>query len=78
MARDAAMPTASTIFTEGVCKCREAGVPAYGRVRVKKLLIVEQILERMKALGLNRSKLAAKMEVSPARITPMMDGLPAP
>ena len=43
-------------------------------VEVKKLLIVEQILERMKALGLNRSKLAAKMEVSPARITTMMDG----
>jgi len=28
----------------------------------------------MKALGLNRSQLAAKMEVSPARITTMMDG----
>ncbi len=44
------------------------------KVVVKKLLIVEQILERMKALGLNRTKLAAKMEVSSARITTMMDG----
>jgi transcriptional regulator with XRE-family HTH domain len=44
------------------------------KVTVKKLLIVEQILERMKALGLNRSKLAARMEVSPARVTTMMDG----
>jgi transcriptional regulator with XRE-family HTH domain len=44
------------------------------KVVVKKLLIVEQILERMKALGLNRSKLAAKMEISPARVTTMMDG----
>lgn len=44
------------------------------KVTVKKLLIVEQILERMKALGLNRTKLAAKMEVSSARITAMMGG----
>jgi len=44
------------------------------KVVVKKLLIVEQILERMKALGLNRSKLAARMEISPARVTTMMDG----
>ncbi len=44
------------------------------KVTVKKLLIVEQILERMKSLGLNRTKLAAKMEVSSARITTMMDG----
>jgi transcriptional regulator with XRE-family HTH domain len=44
------------------------------KVTVKKLLIVERILERMKALGLNRSQLATKMEVSPARITTMMDG----
>ena len=39
------------------------------KVTMKKLLIVEQILERMKALGLNRSKLAAQMEISPARVT---------
>lgn len=44
------------------------------KVTVKKLLIVERILERMKALGLNRSQLATKMEVSSARITTMMDG----
>ena len=44
------------------------------KVTVKKLLIVEQILERMKALGLNRSKLAARMEISPARVTTMMNG----
>lgn len=44
------------------------------KVTMKKLLIVERILERMKALGLNRSQLAAKMEVSPARITTMMNG----
>lgn len=44
------------------------------KVTKKKLLIVELILGRMKALGLNRSQLAAKMEVSPARITTMMDG----
>jgi plasmid maintenance system antidote protein VapI len=44
------------------------------KVTRKKLLIVELILGRMKALGLNRSQLAAKMEVSPARITTMMDG----
>ena len=42
------------------------------KVTVKKLLIVEQILERMKALDLNRSKLAAQMEISPARVTTMM------
>jgi len=44
------------------------------KVTMKKLLIVEMILGRMKALGLNRIQLAAKMEVSPARITTMMDG----
>jgi len=44
------------------------------KVTVKKLLIVERLLERMKALGLNRSRLAGKMGVSPARITTMMDG----
>lgn len=44
------------------------------KVTVKKLLIVEQILERMKGLGMNRTKLAGKMEVSTARITAMMDG----
>ncbi len=44
------------------------------KVTVKKLLIVERILERMKALGLNRSRLAGKMGISPARVTTMMDG----
>lgn len=44
------------------------------KVTMKKLLIVERILERMKALGLNRSQLAARMNVSSARITTMMDG----
>ncbi len=44
------------------------------KVVVKKLFIVEQLLERMKALGLNRSKLAARMEISPARVTTIMDG----
>ena len=44
------------------------------KVTVKKLLIVERILERMKALGLNRTQLASKMEVSSARITTMKDG----
>ncbi len=44
------------------------------KVVVKKLLIVEQLLERMKAIGLNRCKLAEKMAVSPARITSMLDG----
>ena len=41
---------------------------------MKKLLIVEQILERMKALGLNRSQLAARIGFIPARVTTMMDG----
>lgn len=44
------------------------------KVTVKKLLIVERLLERMKALGLNRTQLAAKMGVSSARVTTMMDG----
>jgi len=44
------------------------------KVTVKKLLIVERLLDRMKALGLNRTRLAEKMSVSPARITTMMDG----
>ena len=44
------------------------------KVVVKKLLIVEQLLERMKSIGLNRCKLAEKMAVSPARITSMLDG----
>lgn len=44
------------------------------KVVVKKLLIVEQLLTRMKALGLNRSKLAKRMEVSSARVTTMLDG----
>lgn len=44
------------------------------RVTVKKLLITEKLLERMQALGLNRKQLASNMEVSPARITTMMDG----
>lgn len=41
---------------------------------VKKLLIVEQLLERMKSIGINRTKLAERMEVSPARVTSMLDG----
>jgi transcriptional regulator with XRE-family HTH domain len=41
---------------------------------VKKLLIVEQLLERMKSIGINRTKLAERMEVSPARVTTMLDG----
>jgi len=44
------------------------------KVVVKKLLIAEQLLERMKAIGLNRCKLAEKMTMSPARITSMLDG----
>lgn len=44
------------------------------KVTVKKLLIVERLLERMRALGLNRTQLAAKMGVSSARVTTMMDG----
>lgn len=44
----------------------------FQKVTVKKLLIVEQILKRMKALGLNRSKLAARMEISPARVTAVL------
>jgi transcriptional regulator with XRE-family HTH domain len=44
------------------------------KVTVKKLLIVERLLERMKALGLSRTHLAAKMGVSSARVTTMMDG----
>lgn len=44
------------------------------KVTVKKLLIVERLLARMKELGLNRSQLAEKMGVSSARITTMMDG----
>lgn len=44
------------------------------KVVVKKLLIVEQLIERMKAIGLNRCMLAEKMAVSPARITSMLDG----
>lgn len=44
------------------------------RVVVKKLSIVEQLLARMKALGLNRTKLAERMEITPARVTTMLDG----
>jgi plasmid maintenance system antidote protein VapI len=44
------------------------------KVVVKKLLIVEQLLERMKSIGINRTKLAERMEVSPARVTSMLDG----
>lgn len=44
------------------------------KVTVKKLLIVERLLERMKILGLNRTQLAAKMGISSARVTTMMDG----
>ena len=44
------------------------------KVVLKKLGIVEQILERMEALGLKRGKLADKMEVSPARVTTMLNG----
>ncbi|NJM39115.1 MAG: hypothetical protein HC845_15370 [Akkermansiaceae bacterium] len=44
------------------------------KVVMKKLLIVEQLLERMKAIGLNRSKFAEKMSISSARVTSMLDG----
>ncbi len=44
------------------------------RVEVKKLQVVESLLRAMKSLGMNRSQLAEKMGVSPARITSMLDG----
>lgn len=44
------------------------------KVEGEKLLIMEKILERMELLKMKRKDLAAAMEVSPARITAMLDG----
>lgn len=44
------------------------------KVEVKKLLFVEQILRKMKDLGMKRKDLAENMKVAPARITKMLRG----
>jgi len=44
------------------------------KVEVKKLLFVEQVLRRMKDLGMKRKNLAEKMQVTPARVTKMLRG----
>lgn len=44
------------------------------RATVRKLLIVEQIFERMNLLGLSHADLAAKMHVTEETVAAMMDG----
>lgn len=44
------------------------------RVEMKKLKVVEMILHSMKALGMNRTQLAEKMEVGSSRVTTMLNG----
>ncbi len=44
------------------------------RVEVKKLQLAGKIFATMKSLGLNQTKLAKKMDVSPSRITTLLDG----
>lgn len=44
------------------------------RVEKKKLQIAGMICKQMEAMGLNRTKLAKKMEVNPSRVTAMLDG----
>lgn len=44
------------------------------RVEVKKLQIAGMLCKAMDTMGLNRKKLAAKMEVKPSRVTAMLDG----
>jgi transcriptional regulator with XRE-family HTH domain len=43
-------------------------------VEFRKLIIVEELLQFMKREGINRSELAARMEVPPSRITKMLSG----
>ena len=40
----------------------------------RKLMIVEELLALMKERGINRSKLAKRMDVQPSRVTAMMTG----
>jgi len=44
------------------------------RVEKTQLLIMEKLLHCMKKMGLNRSKLAEEMNVSPAAVTKMLRG----
>jgi transcriptional regulator with XRE-family HTH domain len=43
-------------------------------VEFRKLIVVEELLQFMKREGINRSELAARMEVPPSRITKMLTG----
>jgi transcriptional regulator with XRE-family HTH domain len=43
-------------------------------VEFRKLIVVEELLQFMKREGINRSELAARMEVPPSRITKMLSG----
>lgn len=45
-----------------------------GEVEFRKLIVVEELLQFMKREGINRSELAARMEVPPSRITKMLSG----
>lgn len=45
-----------------------------GEIEFRKLIVVEELLQYMKRDGINRSELAARMEVPPSRITKMLDG----
>ncbi len=44
------------------------------QVEIRKLNIVEELLQFMKLKGINRSELAQRMEVGPSRITKMLSG----
>lgn len=44
------------------------------RVEVKKLQIAGMICKMMEKRGLNRTKLAEKMNIKPSRVTAMLDG----
>jgi transcriptional regulator with XRE-family HTH domain len=57
------------------CRSSPPAPPTFDQeVTVKKPRIVGRLRERIKALGLNRIRLAAKMGFSSARVTAMMDG----
>ena len=43
-------------------------------IEFRKLIVVEELLQFMKREGINRSELAARMEVPPSRITKMLSG----
>jgi len=55
-------------------KALEQPFDASSEAEFKGLMFVEELLKRMKKLGVNRTELAKRMGVQPSRVTAMLNG----